>query len=62
MENTQMQPLDISKDVPAVIENNNQYKENLKQLPEVERLTNEINIMDSNSILEFGQSPSSYPI
>lgn len=58
MENTQMQPLDISKDVPAVIENNNQYKENLKQLPEVERLTNEINIMDSNSILEFGQSPS----
>ena len=58
MEQTQEQLLDISKDTPAVVENTALYKENLKKLPEVEHLTGEINVMDSNSILSFGQSPS----
>ena len=58
MEQTQEQFLDISKDTPAVVENTELYKQNLKQLPEVEQLTSEINVMDSNSILQFGQSPS----
>lgn len=58
MEQTQEQLLDISKDTPAVVENTTLYKENLKKLPEVEHLTGEINVMDSNSILSFGQSPS----
>ena len=57
-ENNQEQFLDISKDTPAVVENTALYKQNLKQLPEVEQLTGEINVMDSNSILQFGQSPS----
>lgn len=58
MEQTQEQFLDISKTTPAVVADNVCYKENLKQLPQVEALTGEINVMDSNSILAFGQSPS----
>lgn len=42
---------------PAFSDNYN-YKEELKKLPEVQNLTNEINIQDSNSILMFGQKPS----
>lgn len=57
-ENNQEIILDISKDTPAVLADTNQYKENLKQLSQVEQLTSEINVMDSNSILAFGQSPS----
>lgn len=44
--------------LPEVVSNNTQYKENLKLLPEVQNLTNEINVNDTNSIIQFGQSPS----
>lgn len=43
---------------PEVMTNNDAYKERLKQLPEVQNLTNEINIMDVNSVIVFGQKPS----
>lgn len=43
---------------PEVMTNNDAYKERLKQLPEVKNLTNEINIMDVNSVIVFGQKPS----
>ena len=43
---------------PEVMTNNDAYKERLKQLPEVKNLTNEINIMDVNSVIIFGQKPS----
>ena len=43
---------------PEVMTNNDAYKERLKQLPEVKNLTNEINIMDINSVIVFGQKPS----
>lgn len=50
--------VDVQKELPASIADNTNYKERLKQLPEVQNLTNEININDSNSILQFGQKPS----
>lgn len=43
---------------PEVMTNNDAYKERLKQLPEVQNLTNEINIADVNSVIVFGQKPS----
>ena len=51
--------LDISKEpLPEMVTNNVAYKEKLKQMPEVQALTNEINIQDNNTILSFGQKPS----
>lgn len=51
--------LDITKEpLPEMITENNTYKEKLKQMPEVQALTNEINIQDNNTILQFGSKPS----
>ena len=50
--------LTLEKETPAVLANNQDYKLKLRMLPEVEELTNEITITDSNSILQFGQKPS----
>lgn len=50
--------LNLVKEVPAEIDNNLAYKEELRNLPEVERLTNEIDVNDLNTILAFGQKPS----
>lgn len=50
--------LDMQKELPAEMTDNQNYKEKLKLLPEVQNLTNEIDINDTNSILQFGQAPS----
>lgn len=55
---TQPIELNIQKELPPEISNNQGYKEKLKLLPEVQNLTNEIDINDTNSILQFGQKPS----
>lgn len=54
--NEQTGLIDLTKE--PVLDDNLGYKEHLKQLPEVQNLTNEINVLDSNSILMFGQKPS----
>ncbi len=43
---------------PEVITDNVAYKQRLRALPEVQNLTNEIDITNVNSILAFGQKPS----
>lgn len=48
--------VDLAKE--PIFSNNSSYKEQLRQLPEVQSMTNEINIQDADSILMFGQSPS----
>lgn len=50
--------LDLQKDAPESVVDNSSYKEKLKLLPEVQKLTDEINIQDNNTILQFGQKPS----
>ena len=51
--------LDIQKpEAPEMMTNNTAYKEELRKLPEVQALTNEIDIQDPNTILKFGQKPS----
>lgn len=52
----QTELIDLEKE--EVVTNNTGYKERLRHLPEVQNMTNEINIYDSNSILAFGQEPS----
>ena len=41
--------------VNEIVANTEAYKERLKQLPEVQALTNEISVQDVNSIVSFGQ-------
>ena len=41
--------------VNEIVANTDAYKEKLKQLPEVQALTNEINVQDVNTIVSFGQ-------
>lgn len=48
--------IDMKKE--PVLQDNQSYKLALRQLPEVQNMTGEINIQDANSILYFGQSPS----
>lgn len=48
--------IDVTKE-PA-LQDNQSYKMALRQLPEVQNMTGEINIQDANSILYFGQAPS----
>lgn len=48
--------IDTSKE--PVLQDNQSYKLALRQLPEVQNMTGEINIQDANSILYFGQTPS----
>jgi uncharacterized protein YaaN involved in tellurite resistance len=45
-------------EAPEMMTNVTAYKEELRKLPEVQALTNEINIQDPNTILKFGQKPS----
>lgn len=56
---TAPEALDIQKpEAPEMMTNNTAYKEELRKLPEVQALTNEIDIQDPNTILKFGQKPS----
>ncbi len=48
--------VDLTKE--PIFADNQSYKEHLKLLPEVQNMTNEINIQDTDSILMFGQAPS----
>lgn len=48
--------VDLTKE--PILADNQSYKEQLKLLPEVQNMTNEINIQDADSILMFGQAPS----
>ena len=41
-----------------IIEQSDLYKQNLRQLPEVQSLTNEIEVQNINSIIQFGQKAS----
>ncbi|MEG0857466.1 MAG: toxic anion resistance protein [Terrisporobacter sp.] len=41
-----------------IIDQSDIYKQNLRQLPEVQNLTNEIEVQNINSILQFGQKSS----
>lgn len=62
--NTQTAPeqattLDTAKpEVPQEIAQHDDYKQRLRQSPEVQALTNEIKIDDASSVLVFGQKPS----
>lgn len=55
---TQDVSLDLQKQVTDTMSDTNSYRERLKQLPEVQNLTNEINIQDMNTIAAFGTKPS----
>lgn len=57
-ETTATQNLDLTKELPQEMQDTNSYKEQLKLLPEVQALTEEINVNDMNTILKFGQTPS----
>lgn len=50
--------MDKPAELPEVVVNPDAYKAALRALPEVENLTNEIEIQNPNSILLFGQEPS----
>lgn len=51
--------VDLEKpQLPAEMADADAYKAKLMQLPEVQALTNEINIQDTNSVLNFGQAPA----
>lgn len=54
---TEPQTLDLQKveQTQEIIANPDAYKEQLKLLPEVQALTNEINVQDVNTIVTFGQ-------
>ena len=41
-----------------IMEQSDVYKQNLRQLPEVQNLTNEIEVQNINSIIQFGQKSS----
>lgn len=59
VQDAQTVELDISKDpLPEAVQNNESYKLKLRALPEVQQLTNELDVQDVNSILRFGQKPS----
>lgn len=50
--------LDINKDLPSVVTENDNYKIALRNDPSVKALTNELDVQDTHSILQFGQKPS----
>ena len=54
--NAQGIQLDTQK--PEILADPLAYKQRLRAMKEVQDLTNEINIQDTNSILQFGQKPS----
>lgn len=55
---TQTQEITLDTQKPEVLADNSAYKQKLRAMKEVQDLTNEINIQDTNSILAFGQKPS----
>lgn len=56
---TQEVTVDMSKpEMPAIVADNANYKLQLRAKPEVQKLTDELDIQDTNSILQFGQKPS----
>lgn len=55
---TQTQEITLDTQKPEVLADNSGYKQKLRAMKEVQDLTNEINIQDTNSILAFGQKPS----
>lgn len=57
-ETTAAQELDLTKELPQEMQDTDSYKAQLKLLPEVQALTEEINVNDMNTILKFGQAPS----
>lgn len=44
--------------VDETMNNTSEYREKLKQLPEVQQMTDEIDVNDANSIVQFGAAPS----
>lgn len=44
--------------VDETMTNTSEYREKLKQLPEVQQMTDEIDVNDANSIVQFGAAPS----
>jgi len=50
--------VELNIEKPAEMANQAEYKARLRAAPEVQNLTNEINIQDPGSILIFGQKPS----
>ena len=50
--------LEKNNNLPEIIVNPEAYKVALRQMPEVQALTSEIEIQNTNSILMFGQKPS----
>lgn len=48
----------LDKQLPSEMTDADAYRERLKQLPEVQKLTDEINIQDTNTIVMFGAKPS----
>lgn len=54
----EMAMADVEKQMPDTMTDVSAYRESLKQLPEVQNLTNEINIQDANTIAMFGTKPS----
>lgn len=58
MVQTELQMDLVKEEKPDIIANNLAYKEELKRLPEVQNLTNQIKINEPMSILKFGEKPS----
>lgn len=56
--NTNEVDLEKNNNLPEIIVNPDAYKVALRQMPEVQALTSEIEIQNTNSILMFGQKPS----
>lgn len=50
--------VNLDKQLPETMSNIEDYRARLKQLPEVQNLTNEISIQDANTIVSFGIKPS----
>ena len=51
--------VDLEKpQLPAEMQDTNAYQNKLMELPEVKALTNEIDIQDTNTVLNFGQNPA----
>lgn len=50
--------LNLQKEITETMNDTNSYRDRLKQLPEVQHLTDEINIQDINTIANFGSKPS----
>lgn len=56
---TETVTVDLEKpQLPAEMQDTNAYQNKLMELPEVKALTNEIDIQDTNTVLNFGQKPA----